>query len=333
VIMVGGVNSILALSFAAVASGLLISPTVTVKRPALHRAARVSTLHGAAASSLVETPADTYHILVNKGVANSKLSWAKTLHASVMGGIQVGIGGLLCLTVCGNMPGVAATNPGLIKLLFGALFPVCLVLVLNSGTQLYTGNTATMASAWMEGKITKDDVAKSWILSFIGNIIGCGLMAWVAVYTGMLSGGTATMASAVGVAKCGGGSFMKMVVKGIFCNYLVCMAVFLATQARDMMGKYIGIWVPISTFVATGYEHSVANLFLLPAALAAGSPVTLRDVLLKNLLPVTIGNAIAGTVLIGASFSYAFGKLGGCAREDECEVGESGVDAKRVKAR
>ena len=114
----------------------------------------------AAGESLLYTPAETYNLLVSKGEANSKLSVAKTLHASVMGGIQVGIGGLLCLTVCGNMPGVAATNPGLVKFVFGALFPVCLLLVLNTSTQLYTGNTANMAAAYWEKKISAMDVAK-----------------------------------------------------------------------------------------------------------------------------------------------------------------------------
>merc|ERR1719326_1079661 len=177
-------------------------------------------------------------------------------------------------------------NPGLVKFLFGALFPVCLVLVLNSGTQLYTGNTATMSAAYWEGKVNLKDVGKSWAIAFVGNLIGCGLMAWVSAYTGLLAApGTKAMAAAVGVAKCSG-TFGQQVVKGIFCNYLVCMAVFLATMARDMMGKYIGIFVPISTFVATGFEHSVANLYLLPAALMAGTAVTMHDVLIKNLLPV-----------------------------------------------
>ena len=119
----------------------------------------------AAGESLLYSPAETYNLLVSKGEANSKLSVAKTLHASIMGGLQVGIGGLLCLTVCGNMPGVAATNPGLVKLIFGALFPVCLVLVLNTGTQLYTGNTASMAAAYCEKKISAMDVAKRYVMS------------------------------------------------------------------------------------------------------------------------------------------------------------------------
>jgi formate/nitrite transporter len=264
----------------------------------------------ASGESLIYSPAETYHLLAAKGEANSKLSVMKTLHAAIMGGIQVGIGGLLCLTVCGNMPGVAATNPGLVKFVFGALFPVCLVLVLNTGTQLFTGNTASMAAAYCEKRISAMDVVKSWTLAYLGNIIGCGLLAWVGHYTGILSGGTQAMAAAIGVAKCSGGTFGQMLVKGIFCNYLVCMAIFLATMARDMTGRYVGILVPISTFVATGYEHSVANLVLLPAALLAGAPLTMRDIFVKNLIPVTIGNGIAGAALVAASFSFAFGKLG-----------------------
>ena len=190
------------------------------------------------ATSALETPADTYHILAAKGEANSKLTVAKTFHASVMGGIQVGIGGLLCLTVCGNMAGVAATNPGLVKFVFGALFPVCLVLVLNSGTQLYTGNTATMASAYWEGKIGVADVLKSWVISFLGNVVGCGAMAWVGAYTGIISGGGKAMAAAVGVAKCGHSlSFGQMVVKGIFCNYLVRESSAKTSQMRRVLER------------------------------------------------------------------------------------------------
>lgn len=136
---------------------------VDVRRPMLQRPMlqRPRSMEiRAAGESLLYSPAETYHLLVSKGEANSKLSLAKTLHASVMGGIQVGIGGLLCLTVCGNMPGVAATNPGLVKFVFGALFPVCLLLVLNTSTQLYTGNTANMAAAYWEKKISAMDVAK-----------------------------------------------------------------------------------------------------------------------------------------------------------------------------
>jgi len=297
-----------------VASGLMVTPAPRLGNVVRATFPRTATIKSVTASSMVETPADTYHMIANKGEALSKMSVAKTLHSSIMGGLQVGLGGLLCLTVCGNMGGVAMSNPGLVKFTFAALFPVCLVLVVGSGTQLYTGNTASMMSAYWEKKVKLPDVLKSWVISFIGNFIGCAGLAFVGAYTGILSGGAATFAAALGPAKCGGG-FGRQLVKGILCNYLVCMAIFLATQARDMMGKYIGIAVPISTFVATGYEHSVANLFLLPAAILAGSSLTVGEAIVKNLIPVTIGNAIAGALLIGASFSYSYGALGGTPRD------------------
>ena len=125
--------------------GALQNAQASRRESPLQRRAQRRTTVVAAGESLLYTPAETYNILVDKGEANSKLSNLKTMHASIMGGIQVGIGGLLCLTVCGNMPAVAAANPGIVKFVFGALFPVCLVLVLNTGTQLYTGNTASMA--------------------------------------------------------------------------------------------------------------------------------------------------------------------------------------------
>jgi len=259
--------------------------------------------------SLVLTPPATFQALVAKGVANSKMSNAKTLFASIMGGAYVGMGGLLSISIAGSMPGVAAANPGLVKLMFAALFPVNLLLVLQTGGQLFTGNTATMSSALVEGKVGLKALARVWTVSYIGNIIGCGLFALMAMYTGLLSGGVADLAVGTVVKKCSMG-FGPTFVKAVMCNWLVCLAVFLATQAQDLAGKMVGIWFPISTFVAIGFEHSVANLFLLPLGLLAAAPLTIGQVLVKNLIPVTLGNAFAGAVLIGAGFSFAFGKLG-----------------------
>ena len=259
-------------------------------------------------SSLVMSPKDTFEAMVSKGVANSKMSNLKTLVASTIGGAYVGMGGLLSVAICGAMPGVAATNPGLVRLMFAALFPVNLLLVLQTGGQLFTGNTATMSSAYIEGKIPLKSVARSWGISYVGNIIGCGLFACMAMYTGILSG-CADLAVATVMKKCAAG-FMPTFVKAVMCNWLVCLAVFLATQAQDLAGKMVGIWFPISTFVAIGFEHSVANLFLLPLGLLAAAPLTLGDVIIKNLIPVTLGNAFAGAVIIGGGFSFLHGKLG-----------------------
>jgi len=262
----------------------------------------------AAPPPLVLTPKATFEALVAKGEANAKMSNLKTLFASTIGGAYVGMGGLLSMSIAGTMPAIAGANPGLAKLMFAILFPMNLVLVLQTGAQLFTGNTATMSSALVEGKTTIKQLARVWSVSYIGNIIGCGLFALMASYTGLL-GPVADLATGTVAKKCGM-SFLPTFVKAVMCNWLVCLAVWLATQAQDMTGKILSIYMCISTFVAIGFEHSVANMFLLPLGLLAGSSLTLGQVIVKNLIPVTLGNAFAGAVLIGAGMSFMHGKLG-----------------------
>lgn len=259
--------------------------------------------------SLLDSPADAYFSLAAKGEASSKMSVAKTFSAAILGGLYVGLGGMVSLAVSGNMPGVAATNPGLVKFTFAALFPVALFLCLQGGAQLFTGNTATMSAAWFEKKVTLKDVLKNWVIAYAGNLIGCAGFAAACSYSGVLAGGAGTMASGMAVAKTSM-EFGPIVVRAICCNWLVCLAVFCASQAKDMMGRYIGILLPISAFVSIGFEHSVANMFLLPAGLLAGAPVSVITAIVRNLLPVTLGNAIAGALVVGGGFSWQFGKLG-----------------------
>ena len=247
--------------------------------------------------------------MAEKGAANAKMSVAKILHQSVMGGCYVGFGGLLSLSIAGSLARAVDGNPGLGKLVFAALFPVNLLLILMSGGQLFTGNSASVPAALCEGLVSKGELVKSWVVSYLGNICGCGLFALAASYTGLLTGGTAELAAATAVKKCAG-RFGPTLVKAVMCNWLVCMAVFLAGAANDLGGKMVGIWFPISTFVAIGFEHSVANLFLLPLGCLAGADVSLSEIVFKNLLPVTIGNAtFANTSAAGDSWQAAHVQL------------------------
>jgi len=105
--------------------------------------------------------------------------------------------------------------------------------------------------------------------------------------------------------------FTTTFLKGIGCNWMVCMAVFLCGQASDMTGKYVAIWFPISTFVMIGFEHIPANFYLLEIGLLAGEPdVTFMDVLVKNWIPVTLGNFVAGAFIVAGGYSLFFGRLG-----------------------
>jgi formate/nitrite transporter len=257
----------------------------------------------------LETPADAFHLLADKGMANAKASNLKTFVSAMLGGAYVGMGGMLSLAISGNMGGVAATNPGLSKLVFALLFPVNLLLCLQAGGQLFTGNTANMAAAVCEKKARIKDLARSWGLSYFGNLIACTGFALLCKYCGVLTGGAADLAAATLVSKTSM-AFGPLLVKSMLCNWLVCLAVYLSFQCKDMTGKYISILLPISTFVAIGFEHSVANMFLLPAGLLCTTGISIKTALFQNLLPVTLGNAISGSLMVGVMFSFMFGRLG-----------------------
>lgn len=130
----------------------------------------------------------------------------------------------------------------------------------------------------------------------------------------VLNPGATALCLSTAVGKCSVG-LIPTIMRAIMCNWMVSMAVFLSGAANDMTGKLVGCWFPISTFVGIGLEHSIANLFILPLALlVGGTGLTVSQVITKNLIPVIIGNGIAGALIVAASYSYQFGRLGGLRR-------------------
>lgn len=267
-------------------------------------------------TSTVKAPRDAYLAFAEKGASNAKMSKRKIFHQSVMGGCYVGFGGLVALEVAGNLGGiVAAGNPGVAKMAYAALFPVNLLLILSTGGQLFTGNTAAVAAAKWEGLVEWRELARSFVWSLLGNIVGCGAFALAAWYAGLLSGGAANLCTSTAVSKVYASSFGQTVVKAVLCNWMVSLAVFLAGSSNDLTGKLVGCWFPISTFVAIGLEHSVANMFIMPAAMLLKAPITFADVITRNIFPVLIGNAIAGAFIVAGSYSYQFGNFGKKSRD------------------
>ncbi|KAL7517972.1 hypothetical protein ACHAWX_002840 [Stephanocyclus meneghinianus] len=276
--------------------------------------------------SNVLTPTEAFEQLVEKGVYNANSKAERLLFSSALGGCYVGMGAMVSLAVAGNSAGLAAADPGLQKFVFAALFPMNLLLAQQCGGMLYTGNTASMMAAVCEKRVTYYDMGRVLFLSWIGNLFGCGLFAIACKYSGVMEGGAGVLAAKTLVAKTSA-ELGPVLIKAIFCNWLVCLAVVLSTQAKDMGGKYISIWLPVSTFVSIGFEHSVANMFLLPAGLMSQDTITVGDAITKNLLPVTFGNALSGSLLVGATFSYLFGTLG----KDTSQSTESTAEVKSVK--
>jgi len=202
---------------------------------------------------------------------------------------------------------VGSGNPGLQKFIFAAVFPVGLMLVVIAGAELFTGNAATCIPAALSGRITWRAVLRNWALSYVGNFAGSLAVAYFLTFlTGLLLKDP-WLSSIVGIAE-GKVSqdFVVLLLKGIGCNWLVCLAVWLAVSADDVAGKILAIWFPIMAFVAIGFEHSVANMYFIPAGMIYGASVSWGQFLFNNLLPVTIGNVIGGTVFVGVVYWYLY---------------------------
>lgn len=255
-----------------------------------------------------------YHTFAARGAALSKQEVMPNLLSGSLAGFYVSFGAIVSLSVAGSLPGLVETNPGLQKLIFGVLFPIALLNIIATGCQLFTGNSAMVAAALYEGLITPGALVRNWVVTYAGNTIGSLLSCWMFTYSGLLSGGTAKMAAGIAVGKCKS-EFGPQIVKSIFANWLVCLAAFMATVESDLAGKIMGVYSCISAFVLAGFEHSVANLFLLPLGMNAGAEVSAMDVIMKNVVPVTIGNTIAGAIVFAASYSYMYGKLGGHSKD------------------
>merc|ERR1719253_1732537 len=177
-------------------------------------------------------------------------------------------------------------------------------MTLVTGAELFTGNTMLVAGSYAEGKTTLPEIAKSWVASYPGNFVGSLLLAFLAFKSGTL--GAAPASVAIATAKCSL-PFATAFVRGILCNWLVCMAVYMASGCASLIGKMVAVWFPISAFVALGLDHSVANMFIVPLGMLRGAEITASQFLTKNLLPVTLGNIVGGALCVMGLYGSAFG--------------------------
>ena len=217
---------------------------------------------------------------------------------------------------------------GLGKALAGALFATGLMLVIVAGGELFTGN-CLMIVALAERKISLPSMLRSWLFVYIGNFIGSLLLAYfinrsgqLGFSNGMLGGFTVKLA-----AYKTGLSFEKAFFMGILCNWLVCLAVWMAAAAGDIAGKLLAIFFPIWLFITSGFEHSIANMYYIPAGiLAKNNPVFAEQAIklgagagelanlnwsslfVNNLLPVTLGNVLGGAFFVGFIYWFTYKK-------------------------
>lgn len=289
---------------------LLDSPTVVLQQhqPSLRSALVKRGGVLVADASLLATPPAGFEGAVAAGEKKANMPANKVFGLGVLSGCHIGFGALLMLTVGGACPGLASSNPGLQKMVLGAFgLPFGLMMTLFTGAELFTGNTALVTMALLEGKANVGQLIKSWSASYAGNFVGSVALAYLAFLGNTLAGGGASLGVAAAKTSL---PFATAFVRGIMCNWLVCMAVYLASFAKDAVGKMVPIWFIISSFVAMGLEHSVANMFIVPLGIFNGASVSWSTFLMKNLLPVTLGNIVGGAVCVAAAFCLAYGKMG-----------------------
>lgn len=259
------------------------------------------------ATSLAFSPSAGYEAVLASAVKKSKLSWIKTFAFAVPAGVFIGFGDYLMLAVGLNVPTIAAADPGLKSILSGAFgLPFGLLMVVICGAELFTSNCALMIIGWCEGKVSLAQLFKSWLASYLGNLAGCYLLVGLVLAGDTLPGAGASATSASTKVALSWGTALA---RGVMANYLVCMAVYMATHARDFCGKFVAVFLPVSAFVAIGLEHSIANMFIIALALAARADGVTVGGFAYNESAVTIGNILGGAVGVGLVFFAMHGSL------------------------
>ena len=265
------------------------------------------------------------------------LPWWNMMMRGFMSGAYIAMGGALA-TVCSTgivysadaiKAGAVAggfASAGMAQLILGAVFPVGLIITVLTGAELFTGDAMLAPMAAFIHKVTWMEVLNLWVFVYIGNLIGSLVWAYICANgpfisiadTGAITA-TAFGSRAMAIATAKTSYFGLMGIysaflKGIACNWLVNLAILLGICADDAVGKFFGIWFPIMAFVSSGFEHSVANMYFIPAGImTAGitggtTGATWVNMWTANVIPVTLGNIVGGLFFVGVIYWVAFRK-------------------------
>ena len=266
------------------------------------------------------TPAEIAGLVETKGVTKANAPGVTLFVLGVLAGAFIGLGAALATTISTD----STLGYGPTRWLAGIGFSLGLILVVIAGAELFTGNNLILMS-WVSRRISLTSLLRNWVFVYAGNFVGAvsiAVMVYLAGWWQQSDGavGISALATAAGKA---GLSFEEVFFRGILANALVCLAVWLATGGRTVVDKVFAIVFPISAFVAAGFEHSVANMYFIPEAIAIRTfapdsfwktidrapgdyPNLTTQGFLSNLIPVTIGNIIGGALMVGIVYWFIF---------------------------
>lgn len=238
------------------------------------------------------TPMEVAEATINTGVKKASLNSIHMVLLGILAGVFIAFGGFGNILVTQTLSNL---DVGVAKLVGAMVFPVGLMLVVVCGAELFTGNNL-MTIALLDKRITFSKMLKNWSVVYIANFVGSMIIVLLVYYGGMLTGTAAEKAMAVAKSKVEL-SFSVAFLRGIMCNIIVVLAVWMATASQDIVSKIFACWFPIMLFVLSGFEHSVANMFFLPMGIYTGADITWLQVW-SNIIPVTLGNIVGGGIII-----------------------------------
>jgi formate/nitrite transporter len=252
-------------------------------------------------------------VAAETGAKKTHRTWDRVLVSAFLAGAYISFGGLVAITVSSGLdPGTWGTLPTLFT---GAAFTLGLVLVVIAGSDLATGNMMLVPLGAMRGRIGLGDVARNLTLVLLGNLVGALVVAFfLAVQTGVIGDADATGSSGltyerlaeIAEGKANGHTAWETFLRAVGCNWLVCLAVWMSLAATSVSGKILAIFFPIMAFVAMGFDHVVANMFFIPAAIFAGVPDIGWNDALWNWLLAGSGNLVGAVVFVATSYWYLF---------------------------
>lgn len=244
------------------------------------------------------SPAEIAERLVAAGESKTRLPALNMLLLGIFAGAFIALAG------------IAATfaNVYVGKLAGACVFPCGLAMVVVAGSELFTGNNLIIISV-LEKRSTVGGMLKNWGIVYLGNLLGSLIVVFLSVYGGVFSNPDVASALVAAAAAKANISLADALLKGILCNFLVCIAVWMSFGSKTAEGKILVVFLPIMAFVISGFEHSVANMFYLPGGILTAARygmeatgLTLCNAILHNLIPVTVGNIIGGSVLVGCGY-------------------------------
>jgi formate transporter len=243
--------------------------------------------------------------MVTIGSTKAQLSVKDLLVRGFLSGALLGFATSLAVT------GTLQTRTGLVGAL---IFPVGFVMIVLLGLELVTGNFALVPLAVREGKTELGALGTNWTWVFVGNLLGG--VAYALLFTLALAPDSEVVrqlveiseAKTLGYAKLGGHGLTMAIARAVLCNWMVTLGVVMALTSQSTIGKIAAMWLPIMTFFAQGFEHSVVNMFVIPAGMLLGAHVSVADWWLWNQAPVTLGNLLGGVVFTGLALHVTYGR-------------------------